>query len=212
MLILQEAFRKNGYIDLLPLGAASSEFGIDLDDIFDSDKQPEELCGLYISNQRDDLFFLLYGDSEKISSICDQWDDRIRVFTLINGKAEPVRKLKYNIVQLLIYSGETPDRSREANLQISRKIIIKGEKTAGGGIIIDDEEAIELPFHMIPADAFAPDEAQMTRLRQLLPEDEKVLKVLKKPPKKVYGKEKDGVLDKSFATKDYETIRGWLEG
>ena len=32
--------------------------------------------------------------------------------------------------------------------------------TDKGRIVIDDDEAIELPFHMIRADAFAPDKKQ----------------------------------------------------
>lgn len=208
-MILQEEFRNNGYIDLLGVENAP-EYGIDLADIFG--KKPDELLGLFISGQGDELFFLLDGDAGEINSLCDGWDNRIRVFTILNENKESFRKLKYNMMQLVVYSGQTPDKNREGNLMISRKIIIKGDTRDKGRIEIDDDEVIELPFHMIPADAFAPDEDKIRRLRQLLPEDEDVLSIMKKQQKKVYGKEKDGILDKSFAAKDYETIRGWLEG
>ena len=209
-MILQEEFKKSGYKDIL-VGDTASEYEIDLEDIFELNHKPEELLSILISEQRDELFFLLDGDLQEIDSLCDCWDDRIRVFTIINGKSKALHKLKYNIVQLIVYSEDTPDKSREGNLLISRKIIIKGDMADKEQIVIDDEEVIELPFHMIPADAFAPDEEQMKQLSQLLPENEDLLELLEKKRKKVNRKEKEGVLDKSFEVQDYEKIKEWLE-
>lgn len=209
-MILQEEFKKSGYKDIL-VGDTASEYEIDLEDIFELNHKPEELLSIFISEQRDELFFLLDGDLEEIDSLCDCWDDRIRVFTIINGKSKALHKLKYNIVQLIVYSEDTPDKSREGNLLISRKIIIKGDMADKEQIVIDDDEAIELPFHMIPVDAFAPDEEQMKQLSQLLPENEDLLELLEKKRKKVNRKEKEGVLDKSFEVQDYEKIKEWLE-
>ena len=209
-MILQEEFKTNGYKDLL-VGDIASKYEINLEDIFDLDQKPKELLSIFISEQRDELFFLLNGDLAEIDSLCDVWDDRIRVFTIINGKSEAIHKLKYNIVQLIVYSEGIPDRSPEGNLLISRKIIIKGDMTDKDGIVIDDDEVIELPFHMIPTDAFAPDVEQMKRLSQLLPEDEGLLALMEKKRKKVNRNEKEGVLDKSFGEQDYEMIKGWLK-
>jgi len=209
-MILQEEFKKSGYKDIL-VGDTASEYEIDLEDIFELNHKPEELLSIFISEQRDELFFLLDGDLEEIDSLCDCWDDRIRVFTIINGKSKALHKLKYNIVQLIVYSEDTPDKSREGNLLISRKIIIKGDMADKEQIVIDDDEVIELPFHMIPVDAFAPDEEQMKQLSQLLPENEDLLELLEKKRKKVNRKEKEGVLDKSFEVQDYEKIKDWLE-
>lgn len=209
-MILQNEFKKNGYKDIL-VGEIASEYEINLVDIFDLDQKPEELLGIFISEQRDDLFFLLDGDLMEINSLCDRWDDRIRVFMIINGKSKEIHKLKYNIVQLIVYSREIPDRSREGNLLISRKILIKGDMTDRNQIAIDDDEVIELPFHMIPADAFAPDAEQMKQLSQLLPEDDALLALMGKKQKKVNRKEREGVLDKSFKVQDYEQIKEWLK-
>lgn len=209
-MILQEEFKKNGYKDIL-VGDIASEYEINLEDIFDLDQKPEELLCIFISEQRDDLFFLLDGDLMEIDSLCDCWDDRIRVFMIINGKSKAIHKLKYNIVQLIVYSGETPDKSREGNLLISRKILIKGDMTDKNQIVIDDDEVIELPFHMIPADAFAPDVEQMKRLSQLLPEDEGLLSLMEKKQKRVNRKEREGILDKSFEVQDYGQIKEWLK-
>ena len=207
-MILQEEFKKSGYKDIL-VGDTASEYEIDLEDIFELNHKPEELLSIFISEQRDELFFLLDGDLEEIDSLCDCWDDRIRVFTIINGKSKALHKLKYNIVQLIVYSEDTPDKSREGNLLISRKIIIKGDMADKEQIVIDDDEVIELPFHMIPVDAFAPDEEQMKQLSQLLPENEDLLELLEKKRKKMNRKEKEGVLDKSFEVQDYES--GWKD-
>lgn len=209
-MILQEEFKKNGYKDLLD-GDIASEYKIDLEDIFDQNQKPEELLSIFVSKQKDELFFLLDGNLMEIGSLCDCWDDRIRVFTIINGESEAIHKLKYNIVQLIVYSGNTPDKSREGNLLISRKIIIKGDMTDKDKIVIDDDEVIELPFHMIPTDAFASDEEQMKRLRQLLPEDKELLALMERQQKRVNRKEKAGVLDKSFKVQDYEKIKEWLK-
>ena len=196
-MILQEEFKKSGYKDIL-VGNIASEYGINLEDLFDLDQKPEELLCIFISEQRDDLFFLLDGDLMEINTLCDRWDDRIRVFMIINGKAKAIHKLKYNIVQLIVYSKENLDKSREGNLLISRKILIKGDMTDKNQIVIDDDEVIELPFHMIPTDAFAPDVEQMKRLSQLLPKDEGLLALMEKKRKRVNRKEREGVLDKSF--------------
>ena len=209
-MILQEEFKKSGYKDIL-VGNMASEYGINLEDLFDLDQKPEELLCIFISEQRDDLFFLLDGDLMEINTLCDRWDDRIRVFMIINGKAEMIHKLKYNVVQLIVYSKEILDKSREGNLLISRKILIKGDMTDKNQIVIDDDEVIELPFHMIPTDAFAPDTEQMKRLSQLLPEDEGLLALMEKKRKRVNRKERDGVLDKSFEVQDYEQIKEWLK-
>ncbi|RHR54631.1 hypothetical protein DWX10_09545 [Clostridium sp. AF18-27] len=209
-MILQEEFKKSGYKDIL-VGDIASEYEIDLEDIFDLEQKPEELLCIFISEQRDDLFFLLNGDLMEIDSLCDRWDDRIRVFMIINGKSEEIYKLKYNIVQLIVYSRGIPDKSREGNLLISRKILIKGDLTDKNQIVIDDDEVIELPFHMIPTDAFAPNVEQMKRLSQLLPEDEGLLALMEKKRKRVNRKEREGVLDKSFEVQDYEQIREWLK-
>ena len=209
-MILQEEFKKSGYKDIL-VGNMASEYGINLEDLFDLDQKPEELLCIFISEQRDDLFFLLDGDLMEINTLCDRWDDRIRVFMIINGKAKAIHKLKYNIVQLIVYSEENLDKSREGNLLISRKILIKGDMTDKNQIVIDDDEVIELPFHMIPTDAFAPDVEQMKRLSQLLPKDEGLLALMEKKRKRVNRKEREGILDKSFEVQDYEQIKEWLK-
>lgn len=83
-MILQEEFKKNGYKDIL-IGDIASEYEINLEDIFDLNQKPEELLNIFISEKKDELFFILDGDLMEIDSLCDCWDNRIRIFIIING-------------------------------------------------------------------------------------------------------------------------------
>lgn len=209
-MILQEEFMQNGYKKLLS-GENANIYQINLEDFFDLNDIPSELIEIYISEKQDELFFIIDGDGMEINELCDTWDDRIRVFTIINGKNTIIQKLKYNIVQLIIYSDDIPDKNREGNLYISRKIILKGNMDDRNRILLDDDESIELPFHMIPANSFLPDEEQVNALRQLLPEDASIFTLLKKKRNKAKRKEHEGILDKSFEIQNFEKIKGWLE-
>ena len=210
MMILQTEFETCGYQDILEETIAV-EFGINLEDLFELDDIPEELLSIYISDLKDDLFFILNGDSMSIDKLTQQWDDRIRVFTIINGKKESIRRLKYNIVQLIICSGEILDKSRESDLYITRKIIIKGDLSNKRQIVIEDDEAIELPFHMIPTGAFTPNAEKSSRLNQLLPEDLELLSLMKGTHTKAKRREGQKVQNKSFGETDYNKIKEWLE-
>lgn len=210
MMILQTEFEACGYQDILKENAAA-QCGIDLEDLFDLDDIPGELLGIYISDLKDDLFFLLDGDSSSIGQLTQQWDDRIRVFTIINGKKEAIRRLKYNIVQLIVCSREIVDKSREADLYITRKIIIKGDLSDKSQIVIDDAEAIELPFHMIPADTFTPNSEKTSQLDLLMPEEPALLSLMKTGRTAVRRKEGLKIQNKTFEGSDYERIKEWLE-
>lgn len=209
-MVLQEEFEQNGYKNLLSSENENS-FQINLEDLFDLSDIPPELIAIYISETQDELFFIIDGNAMEINKLCDMWDDRIRVFTIVNGKNNIIQKLKYNIIQLIIYSNGMPDKNREGNLLISRKIILKGNKDDRNQILIDDDDVIELPFHMIPANVFSPDEKQVSALKMLLPNDDEVFSLLKKKQKKVKKKEHEGILEKSFEIQDFEKIKGWLE-
>ena len=209
-MILQDEFKSTGYLNLLD-SANIIDDEINLEDLFDIDDKPVELLGIYISQNRDELFFVLDGNIMDINELCDTWDDRIRVFAIINGKNTDIHRLKYNIVQLIICSDDNPDKNREGNLLVSRKIILKGNMSDRNKIILDDDEAIELPFHMIPIKDFLPDEEQIGLLRRLLPEDESVFSLLKRQHKKAKRKEHEGIIDKSFSVQDFEKIKEWLE-
>ena len=209
-MILQDEFINHGYTDLLKVNTPS-EYGVNLTDLYSPNKRPPELLSIFISEERDDLFFLLNGDCTEIGNLCQEWDDRIRVFTMINGRSEAVEKFKYNIVQLIVYSGETPDKSSECNLMMSRKIIIKGELSDRNRIEIADDEAIELPFRMIHTVSSPEDAQKKHKLQQLLPEDKELLKFMTMSLKKANRKEGASTQNKSLDSDDYKRIKEWLE-
>ena len=122
-----------------------------------------------------------------------------------------MEKFKYNIVQLIVYSGEQPDRSSETDLMMSRKIIIEGDLSDMDRIGIADDEAIELPFRMISADAFEPDPEKKENLEQLLPDDQDLLDFLTADLPKVDRKKGAIIQNKSLGIDDYKRIKEWLE-
>ena len=87
---------QNGYKKLLS-GENANIYQINLEDFFDLNDIPSELIEIYISEKQDELFFIIDGDGMEINELCDTWDDRIRVFTIINGKNTIIQKLKYYI-------------------------------------------------------------------------------------------------------------------
>ena len=210
-MILQEEFLKNGYKTILN-EKNENTYHINLDDIFDVDNKPSELIEIYISEQQDELFFIIDGNKRDINELCDIWDDRIRIFTILNGKDEVIQRFKYNIIQIIICSNDMPDRNRERNLCISRKIILKGKIRPDAQVYIDDDEAIELPFYMISAEVFLPDKEQINELEQLLPsKNDNILDLLKKKRKKMPRRNRESNIEKSFDNGDFKKIKRWLE-
>ena len=53
-MILQDEFKKSGYTDIL-IENTATEYGINLEDIFDLNKKPEELISIFISDKKDEL-------------------------------------------------------------------------------------------------------------------------------------------------------------
>ena len=208
-MILQDEFISNGYVNILNDADAIAN-GIDLEGLFDAGDKPKELLGIYISKNRDELFFVLDGEAMEINELCDKWDYHIRVFTLFNGEDNIICKLKYNIVQLVIYSNGKPDKNREGNLFITRKIILNGDLSNKDQIVIGDYEAIELPFHMIPENSFSPDFEQINALEEMLPKDTEISNVLKKQVRQVRGNLIKDVLNKSWEKEEFEIIRRWF--
>ena len=206
---LNNEFLKHGYKNLLDYEDSDCEI-VKLEDFFDNDKKPQELLGIYMSKQKDELFIVLNGDLMKITELCDRWDDRIRVFTIINGNSLEIHKFKYNIVQLIICSKAVQDKKIEGNLNISRKLIIKGHNN-NSNIIIDDNEEIELPFYMIKPGEFNANEELINELDQLMPKDKKVLDILKEDHRKKISDE-NGQKNRYFETNDFNLIEEWLKG
>lgn len=209
-MILQEGFQESGYTDLLDTSAAS-KFDIGLEHIVDPEEQHDELLHVYISEQGDELFLVLDGDSMEIDALCDRWDNNLRVGSIINRDKAAFKKLKFNIVQLIVYSGKILDKSRETDLIISRKMFIQGDTRNKDRIVIDEKMANGLPFRLIQANPFAPDAVRTQQLHQLLPKDKDLQKLMKKKILRKNRREKDGGLVKSLEKTEYNMIKEWLE-
>ena len=108
---------------------------------------------------------------------------------------------------MIIYSNGKPDKNREGNLFITRKIILKGDLSNKDQIVIGDDEAIELPFHMIPENSFSPDSEQINALEEMLPKDTEISNVLKKQVRQVRMNLNKDVLNKSWEKEEFEIIR-----
>jgi len=111
---------------------------------------------------------------------------------------------------LIICSKAVQDKKIEGNLNISRKLIIKGHNN-NSNIIIDDNEEIELPFYMIKPGEFNANEELINELDQLMPKDKKVLDILKEDHRKKISDE-NGQKNRYFETNDFNLIEEWLKG
>ena len=217
MICLQDEFRNNQYTDLLleydpaRQEECASEYGFYLEDLFDPGKEPSELLGIFISDRRDELFLLLNGDALELDALCTKWDNRIRTFTIMNGRSEAVKKLKYNIVQLIVLSNTKPKTRQEGNLQMSRKIILEGDPKDPTRVLIKKEDVIELPFHMIPPGSFSVDPVLQQSLRELLPKNDDLFRSMTEEKKKVSKKNNGSELPKSLDTEEFKKIGEWLE-
>lgn len=219
-MILQDIFQKNGYTDILARyqpserEAFAQEYGFHLDYFFDSgEKQPTKLLGIFLSKERDDLFFLLKADSD-INQLCDNLDNQIRVFTIMNRKSRAFQKFQYNIVQLIVYSGDEPVGDIQGNLLMSRKILIKGTQIDDTRIIVDDTNAVDLPFHMIPAEASAQDlnwVKQQQELRQLLPDTLDLWNTMIQKRKQVNRSSSAKKQPTHYTGTEFNDIKEWLE-
>lgn len=207
---LQTAFLESKYTNIL-IDGDKYEYGFCLNDIFDSSNKPSELLGIYISEQRDELFFLLDGSSKEINNLCDSWDEKIRVFTIACGKSAEVYRIKYNIVLLVICSENTLDKSSESNLMITRKIILKGDLSNKDQIDIDDRDAIDLPFYTISSDSYEPDKELKAKLDDLSPKDKKLFDLMKKERKLTNRKSGSSTQVKNYSEDEFISIKEWLE-
>ena len=70
-MILQDEFISNGYVNILDDTNAIAK-KVDLEGLYDVEDKPQELLGIYISKNRDELFFVLDGEAMEINELCDK--------------------------------------------------------------------------------------------------------------------------------------------
>lgn len=87
-----EQFEKYNYKSLLQEDVAKA-FQLDISYFLDEEnKKPEELCDIYISNQGDEMFVLLFGDKKDIHIMCNEWDNKVSIFVAFGSENRKVLK------------------------------------------------------------------------------------------------------------------------
>lgn len=212
-MILQKLFENNGYTSILNIETAI-QYNLFVDMFYDEDgKVPKELINLYISKTYDELFFVLDSKEHDISELCTKWDQKISAFMAFGSTdSKIIRKLKYNVIQVILYQGDIEDRSEEGSLNISRKILIPFTLNSEGDIEISDGEIIEIPFYLIESGDFVINQEIWEKLNDCLPgKEKKELEFLGEKRKRVSKiNEKDNILRKNFRREEYDNIKEWL--
>lgn len=209
-MFLQDIFLTKGYQNIVDDKSAYAE-NFDMEYFYDDDMVPKELLGVYISKHGDEMFLLLNSAGQDINKLCNKWDKKISTFMIFgSNKKSIIKKLKYNVVQIILSEDDVIDRTQEGSLNVSRKIIIPCTFDNTGRVVINDEEALELPFVLIKTNEAVQRNDIFAELSELLPKEDSDMEFLKIPRKrerKVLGQ--DGVLVKSFPD-EFEQIKEWL--
>lgn len=211
-MLLQEFFTKNNYSNIIKKEDAVS-YGLSVGMLYDEDEIiPKEFKYLYISKTCDELFFILDGREYDLTELCEKWDRKISAFMTFGSKdKEILRKLKYNAIQIILYESPIVDRSEEGSLNVTRKILLPCTFKGNGMIEIKDDEAIGIPFYLIPAGDFKVNEEFVSQLNDCFPQDKRgefeFLSLERKKQKRI---DDNNVLRKNFRREEYDKIKEWL--
>lgn len=212
-MLLQEFFTNSNYSNIIKKEDAVS-YGLSVEMLYDEDEKiPKEFKCLYISKTCDELFFVLDGREYDLTELCKKWDRKISAFMTFGSKnKEVLRKLKYNAIQIILYENPVIDRSEEGSLNVTRKILLPCTFKGNGMIEIKDDEAVGIPFYLIPAGDFKVNEKFTSQLNDCLPEDEKGEFEFLSLERKLVQKRVDdnNVLKKNFIKEEFDKIKEWL--
>ena len=173
-MLLQDFFTQSNYSNIINKEDADS-YELSVEMLYDGDEKiPNEFKYLYISKTCDELFFILDGREYDLKKLCEKWDRKISAFMTFGSKnKEILRKLKYNAIQIILHENPIIDRSEEGSLNVTRKILLPCIFKGNGKIEIKDDEAVGIPFYLIPVSDFKVNEEFISQLNDCLPEDEK---------------------------------------
>ena len=170
---LFKIFEKYNYTSIKEHSKAK-EYGIEVRYLYDENDNtnyPDELMDIYISENKNDLFILLNCDyCEDMNNVCNVWDQKLLMLT--NFGMNNLYKLKYNMVQLLICTGDNINRIIEGSVNISRKIILKCEKDENNSLYINEDEAVEIPFYMPEFKEILNDKELNVELNKIIPNND----------------------------------------
>lgn len=210
---LQELFNSYGYCNIMYKEDAQ-DYNLLVELFYDDEKIPEELKFLYLSKTCDELFLVIDGRKRDINKLCEKWDQKISIFIAFGSEEENItKKLKYNVIQVILCDATIKDRSEEGSLNVSRKILLPCKINDAGDIIISDTEAVEIPFYTVSAGDFEANLMIISELKTYIPDSNTIdLDFFNKPIKKVNrSKSSDNKITKSFTEDQFKKVKGWLD-
>ena len=181
---------------------------------YENDRIPKELKYIYISKTCDELFLVIDGRKQGINELCEKWDQKISIFIAFGSEEENItKKLKYNVIQIILCDDTISDRSEEGSLNVSRKMLLPCMINEEEDIIIPDTEVVEIPFYTMPVGDFEVNSLIVNNLKTYIPDSNTVdLDFLNKPIKKINRNKSGGnKIPKSFTKEQFKKVKEWLD-
>ena len=181
--------------------------------MFEEDGQiPAEMEEVYLSALKDELIVIIRLKEEmNVADVCEKWDSRVMAFINFghlpgenNGK-EHMRKIRYNVVQILLHVHEV-DKRLEKDTSISRKIFLY----CGEDNELDSDNRLLLPFWYDEFDSIIIDPEREAELKELLPVGEET-DFLRKWREKIRKKNNSNEEQLNFSKEESDILKGWLE-
>lgn len=202
----QECFQKYKYTELIDMDEGG-ERKTKLDFFCVEGKVPDELRQIYLSECGDELFLILrLSDVENMERFCNLWDNKILTFINFTPKQfrEEIRKLQYNITQILLYEGAV-EKKMEKSVSVSRKIFVKCNEDDE----LDDNDKMLLPFWFGDLESAEINKEERQKLENLLPSAEVLGFMYKKREKQ--RRQKTGENKYNFQENEWLAMEGWLK-
>lgn len=207
----QECFEKYEFRSLIRTvkdGQRTTEIG----EFMRDGEVPKELCEIYLSRYRDEMFLVLRFDKgTDISEGCSCWDKKILSFLNFGGlhedKRELLKNIKYNVTQIVLCE-EVADFRLEKSVSVSRKILLR----CNGEDELDDGNRLRLPFWYDEFKGAGEDKERIEQLNILLPQKDE-LAFLRQQREKIDRRRANvSETQTNFDEAQLELVKGWLEG
>ena len=215
-----ECFEKYVYCSLLNYD--TDKIKPEMDFFLEDGEIPNQLREIYLSKCKDELFLILQPDEdEDIKKFCQIWDNNIMAFinfgSLPNDNRESIKKLRYNIVQVVLYGtgenkngvkymNEPSDFSEEKSTSVSRKIFIKSNDADE----LDEENKILLPFWYDEFEKISENVEAEQHLKKMLPDKHEFATLYQEHEKVDMRRKEHEASNFSYTEEEFELIKRWL--
>ncbi len=221
----QECFTQYNYEAMISTNSVDSTRTLGIEFFLESGKVPDELREVYLSERKDELYLVLQPDPKvNIEYFCEFWDSSIMAF--INFGKLPgydhnsIKKLRYNITQILLHGEKKDDKAggrplmecpaslaEEKSTSVSRKIFLKCKADDE----FDEESRLLLPFWYDELEERELDLKDEEAIKGFLPKEER-LSFIFKEKRKLDRREKEILSDQlNFTDEEFDAVKGWLE-